>query len=91
MTTTAMARPHAANAVGCDIKDNVSVAIISRHSSDIRLEGSRPIPSATRKRLPTTGAASRSLNSDPADAWMSVTGQFAAAISAPRLTAAFRG
>ena len=90
-TTTAIARPHAASAVGCDIRDNAIVALISRHASDIRLDGSRSIANATRKRLPTTGAASSSLNSDAADAWMSVTCQFAAAISAPRLTAAFKG
>ena len=36
-----------------------------------------------------TGAASSSLNSESADAWMSVTGQLAAAMSAPRLIAGF--
>ncbi len=87
--TTATARNTAVSTTGRAIKDETIVAAIWRHSSEIRADGSLPIDNATRNTPPMTGAASSSLNSESADAWISVTGQFAAARSAPRLIAGF--
>jgi hypothetical protein len=58
----------AASTMGRDISDPTIVAASSRQSSDIRAPGSAPSTSATRRMPPTSGTASRILNSESATA-----------------------
>ena len=87
--TTPTASRKAVSTTGCDNSAATVVAAMSRHSSDMRATGSVPRTSATRKMPPTMGMATTTLNTVSAIAWMSVTGQLAAAMRAPRFNTDF--
>ena len=89
-TTTASEARKAVSTTGCESSDVMMVAAISRHSRSRRSSGAVPITSPTRNSPPITGVAISSLNSESAVAWISVTCQFAAATSAPRLRTGLR-
>src|SRR5262245_20653826 len=83
--TTPSDASQAASTAGRTSSVDAIVVANCRHSSDINSTGSAPTTSATRKAPPTSGAATRILNSESAVACTSATGQLAAATSAPRL------
>ena len=76
--------------IGLDLSAPMIVVARSRHSSEINPLGSAPTTSATRKMPPMSGIATSILNSESATAWTTITGQFAAATSAPRFNVGLR-
>jgi len=72
------------------MRDVTTVVAMSFHSSAINSSGAVPMTRPTRKSPPMTGVAINSLKRESAVAWMSVTCQFAAATSAPRLRTGLR-
>ena len=83
------AAPNAASATGLAPSAADTAPMISRTSPAITSSTSAPSRSTTRKMPPTTGTASSSFSVPSAMNCTAMSGQFAAAINAPRLSEAF--